>query len=613
MSNTTDLSGYLDALLGLPTLEYPIASPDGRWVAWTWSGLSATSDVYAVATDGSSPVVRLTATEQNVWAMSWSPDSKSVVVAQDENGNERAQLFRVDVAQPGVMQPLTEAEPNYYVRGGQLHPNGRWLVYGANVDEDGNEIESTWIYRHDLTTGQRTALAQPRGASWYSPQLSPTGTHVAYCRQDLHPAGLQLWLVGIDGANDREIVNVGADKKVSAVWTPDGQHLLIHAEAETHFRVGLWSLADETLTWLVDDPTRNIEDAYFPRNSERAVLLDVQRTRILPSLLDIHSGEETALPHGAQTLIPIAPIGDSVWSALAYSSTQVEDIVRWDVATGATTSLTHVWERTTLRPNDLTPAEDFTWRGDDGLEIQGWLYRARGAARGTIVFVHGGPTWHYDDRIITDIQFFAASGFHVLAPNYRGSTGFGRAYQESIKVDGWGGAEQDDIRVGIEALIAAGIAEPGKVGITGTSYGGYSSWWAITHWPTDIVAASSPICGMTDLVVDYETTRPDLRPYSAEMMGGTPSEVPERFRDRSPIHYVQNIRGKLQIVQGEQDPNVTPENVRTVREALDTAGVPYELLTFADEGHGIARRPNQRTLLLRQVTFFNDAFGNAGA
>jgi len=101
---------------------------------------------------------------------------------------------------------------------------------------------------------------------------------------------------------------------------------------------------------------------------------------------------------------------------------------------------------------------------------------------------------------------------------------------------------------------------------------------------------------MTDLVVDYETTRPDLRPYSEEMMGGSPAEVPEIYRERSPLHFVANIQGSLLIVQGNQDPNVSPENVRIVRKALEDAGIAYEILTFDDEGHGIAKIKNQRTL-----------------
>ena len=113
---------------------------------------------------------------------------------------------------------------------------------------------------------------------------------------------------------------------------------------------------------------------------------------------------------------------------------------------------------------------------------------------------------------------------------------------------------------------------------------------------------------MTDLVVDYETTRPDLRPYSEEMMGGSPDQVPERYHDRSPINFVPEIKGRLLIVQGLQDPNVTPENVRTVTKALDKAGQPYEILAFEDEGHGISKPKNQKVLYLRLQQFFEEAF-----
>jgi dipeptidyl aminopeptidase/acylaminoacyl peptidase len=114
---------------------------------------------------------------------------------------------------------------------------------------------------------------------------------------------------------------------------------------------------------------------------------------------------------------------------------------------------------------------------------------------------------------------------------------------------------------------------------------------------------------MTDLVVDYETTRPDLRPYSEAMIGGTPEQVPDRYRRGSPIHDVANIRGALLIVQGMRDPNVTPENVRAVRDALDAAAIPYNVLAFEDEGHGIARPENQRVLYARIADLFEEAFG----
>jgi dipeptidyl aminopeptidase/acylaminoacyl peptidase len=270
-------------------------------------------------------------------------------------------------------------------------------------------------------------------------------------------------------------------------------------------------------------------------------------------------------------------------------------------------SLNRIWEQTPLRADDLTQAESFRWPSADGMEIQGWLYRPRGEAKGTIVYVHGGPTSHSPDALNPQIQFYVSEGFNVLDPNYRGSTGFSLAFREAIKEDGWGGREQVDIRTGIEALIREGIARPGKVGITGTSYGGYSSWWAITHFPTDVLAAAAPVCGMTDLTVDYETTRPDLRPYSEEMMGGTPEQVPQRYHERSPINHLHEIRGKLLIVQGMQDPNVTPTNVSVVRAALDKLGVQYDVLAFEDEGHGILRTENRRVLYPRIAEFVKGA------
>ena len=245
----------------------------------------------------------------------------------------------------------------------------------------------------------------------------------------------------------------------------------------------------------------------------------------------------------------------------------------------------------------------------DGQEIQGWLYRASPNPQRAIIYVHGGPTSHAENRLNAQIQFFVSQGFNVLDVNYRGSTGFNFRFQRSIKEDGWGGREQDDITSGAGALIDAGLAVPYQVGVTGTSYGGYSAWCQITHAPPETIAAAAPICGMTDLVVDYNTTRPDLRPYSEAMIGGTPDDVPEKYYQRSPINFVQDIKGKLLIVQGARDPNVTPENVHQVEARLQEYKIPYLTLVFEDEGHGVIKTNNQAKLYPGLVKFFEGAFG----
>ncbi|HSG43261.1 MAG TPA: prolyl oligopeptidase family serine peptidase [Anaerolineales bacterium] len=606
---------YLDALLNLPGIDdelWPQVSRDGKWVAWTWFHTGPAADVYAVPIDGSTPPIRLTETDQNTFLVSWTPDSKAVIVQQDNDGDERVQLFRIDLASPRTLKPLTEPKPNYYIRGGTLHPGENWLVYGANVHPGtSEETEETYIYRHDLTNGKCIPLAHQEKGGYTIPKLNAKGSHILYERNDLHPAGRQVWIVDIDGSNDRELFNFGEKRKTYAAWHPNGEQVLVLAETETHRRLGIWKLGDVDVRWLIDDPARDIQSAFVPEGCDEAVVVENIQGRVYCSLLNIDSKVETPVSAGEGNLIPLAPVSHTEWVGFYYSACQPGDIVRFMRAKTDVeefVSLTRVWERTSLNPAQLAPAEDFYWKSVDGMSIHGWLYRASDDARGTIVYVHGGPTYHSPDFLNAQIQFFVSQGFNVLDPNYRGSTGYGLPFQQAILEDGWGGREQEDLRTGIKALIKSKVAQTGKIGMTGTSYGGYSSWWAITHFPTDIIAAAAPICGMTDLVVDYETTRPDIRPYSEEMIGGKPDEVPERYRERSPIHFVQNIKGKLLIIQGEQDPNVTPQNVDDVVKALNEHKVPFELLNFDDEGHGIYKGKNQRELYLCLVEFFNDAF-----
>ncbi len=599
---------FLDHLLALPWLVGELVSPDLAWVAWSWYGRGPAADVYVVPTDGSAPPVRLTETPQNTHVVAWAADSRTLIVSEDKDGDERERLYLLDRTWPNALRLVADETPNYFLRGGKLAPDNRTLVYAANRDPDtGAEIEPYIVYAHDIVSGARRPLARPLKAGTGAPALNEQGTHILYTRKDLHPAGQQVWLVDIDGREDREILNFGPAVKVRASWLRDGIRAVVVAETDTHKRLGVWDRRDMSLRWLIDDPARHIEYAYAPRGTNLIASVETAGARTRAVLIDPDSGLESRIEGAPGTFLPLARIGED-WLGTTYSARQPRDIVRL-AKTGTPQSLTRLWTATPLRPEDFVPAENVTWHAPDGLEIQGWLYRAAAPSRGLIVHVHGGPTAHAEDRVNPMIQYLVAAGFDVLEPNYRGSTGFGLPFREAIKKDGWGGAEQEDIRAGIEALMAKGIAQPGRVGITGTSYGGYSSWCAITRWPPKIVAAAAPICGMTDLVVDYYTTRPDLRPYSEEMLGGAPDQVPARYHERSPINFVDRIRGRLLIVQGARDPNVTPENMRAVRAALDRAGIAYDVLVFEDEGHGIVKPQNQKRLYRALVAFFGRAFG----
>ncbi len=609
---------FLDAILALPRLGGESVAPDFKRVAWSWSGVGPVADVWVGPIDALTPPVKITDSPQDSHVVGWTPDSRAVIVAEDEDGDERTRLFAVDADPPHARRLLTDAQPEYFLRGGKLAPDGRTLVYAANRDPaTGAEIEPFLVWAHDVVSGARRVLARPAKPGTGSPQLNEQGTLVLYTRKDRHPAGQQVWLVGIDGTGDREVLSAGDEAKISARWLADGARAVVVAETKTHKRIGVWSRATGETRWLIDDPVRDVETAYAPRGQSGFVVVETRRAVTHARLVDADTGAESEMTHTRGTFLPSARLPDGRWVGTFHSPHMPRDVVRFrpdDETSGV--SLTKLWTRTHLATADFVAPESIAWRSTDGLAIQGWLYRAptpEGAkSKGLIVHVHGGPTAHSEARVSAQIQFLLRSGFDVLDPNYRGSTGFGLVFREAIKETFWGGLEQDDIRTGIEHLLREGVARAGRIGITGTSYGGYSSWCAITRWPREVLAAAAPICGMTDLVVDYETTRPDLRPYSEEMLGGSPTQVPARYRERSPIHFVSNIRGRLLIVQGERDPNVTPANVREVRAALDAAGIRYEVLTFPDEGHGIARPANQRVLYGRLAAFFEAAFASAG-
>jgi len=511
---------YLQNLLQLPTVVYALLSPDGRWVAFVWYHRHENMDVFVMPTDGSTSPLALTDTPEYTWLVGWTPGSRAVIVEQDHDGDERVQLFRVDLERPGELVPLTGDCPPYFIRGGSLSPDGRCLFYGANFDfSSGQVLEPTWIYRHDLSTGERIALARPEKPVNMEVSLNRQGTHLLYCRKDRHPSGRQFHLVDVDGEVDQEFLNFGDQVKTFARWFPDGENILVLSESigarpQEHLSLGVYNRASRRLRWLVDDPARSIEGAWV--SPDGTIIIDeIVRGSHAAGCIDPGSSEIKPFPRLPGNLLPLGRSADGAWIAIYYAADQPAELVRFDPQASSQddlVSLTRAWELTAMDKGALTPAEPFYWSSADGTEIWGWLYRARPNPRRVVIYLHGGPTHHSENKLNAQIQYLVSRGFNVLDVNYRGSTGYGLKFREAIKEDGWGGREQADIASGAQALVKEGLADAGRVGVTGTSYGGYSSWHLITHYPPEVIAASAPVCGMTDLVVDYETTRPDLRP-----------------------------------------------------------------------------------------------------
>lgn len=251
------------------------------------------------------------------------------------------------------------------------------------------------------------------------------------------------------------------------------------------------------------------------------------------------------------------------------------------------------------------------WTASDGLEIEGLLIhpvnRQEGERVPTILVAHGGPESHYKNGWLTEYsspgQMAAARGYAVLYPNYRGSTGRGLAFSKGDQGDGMG-AEFDDVLTGIDFLIERGLADPERVGITGGSYGGYFTGWAVTRHSERFAAGvmrygvSDQLSktGTSDIYKELELVHWLTNPY----------ENLELFLERSPVRYVDNARTPLLIAHGTDDARVHPGQSLEMYRALKVrADVPVRLVLYPGEPHGFRRAGSRYDFSLRMLRWFD--------
>ena len=264
-----------------------------------------------------------------------------------------------------------------------------------------------------------------------------------------------------------------------------------------------------------------------------------------------------------------------------------------------------------LKERRLAQQEVIRYPARDGLMIEGLLIRPLAAKPGAkaplVAIIHGGPEAHYKNGWLTRYsepgQLLAAEGYAVFYPNYRGSTGRGVAFAKAAFGDPVG-KEFDDVLDGIDYLVAQGVADPAKVGITGGSYGGYFTAWGATKHSSRF-AAGVMFVGISDTLFKARTT--DI-PREDEMvhMGTTPTANPQFYGERSPITFVGNAKTPLLILHGKEDPRVDPSQSRMLYRALKEKGdVPVRLVWYPGEGHGNRNAPARYDYTLRLMQWFD--------
>lgn len=259
-------------------------------------------------------------------------------------------------------------------------------------------------------------------------------------------------------------------------------------------------------------------------------------------------------------------------------------------------TLTKLVEITPWLPEaELAEVSPITYPARDGLTIHGYLTLPRGGGNNLplVVFPHGGPwarsTWGYNG----DVQFLANRGYAVLQINFRGSTGYGRAFWEAGFKE-WGRKMQDDVTDGVRHVIAQGIADPKRIGIYGVSYGGYCALAGLTFTP-EFYACGVDFVGISNLLTFLKTIPPywKARLETFYAMVGHPETDKEWLAERSPALHADKIRAPLLIAQGARDPRVNIAESDQMVAALEQHGIPVEYLVKENEGHGFANEENR--------------------
>ncbi|MGH6918278.1 MAG: alpha/beta hydrolase family protein, partial [Geminicoccaceae bacterium] len=253
---------------------------------------------------------------------------------------------------------------------------------------------------------------------------------------------------------------------------------------------------------------------------------------------------------------------------------------------------------------DYPEVRQVAWRGADDLPLEGLLLLPprRREPSAMIVCVHGGPTWSvkhaYDPGHALPL---AAAGYPVFLPNYRGSVGWGQDFTRKNLADP-GGAEFDDILRGIDWCIAAGIADPARIGITGVSYGGYMTAWAVAT--SDRFAAAVMISGISDLLSCHYACNHD---FCAIMLGGalTDDAVRRLYIERSPLVHVAHAVTPTMILHGRDDLCTPLSQAEEFHRALADHGVATELVAYPREGHGFQERGHHHDAWQRAIAWFD--------
>ncbi|MDP9236286.1 MAG: S9 family peptidase [Chloroflexota bacterium] len=484
----------------------------------------------------------------------------------------RMHVFTIDVESGETLQVTdgdwNDAQPSW-------SPNGKQIAFTSYRERDRGSRWRTDVYVVGAAGGRARKLTRSRGGAAY-PRFSPDGRSIAFIGNENGDASY---------ARHSHLMVV----PVAAGVPPRSLSASIDRPA-----VGFPLAAGDTFAWL----------------PKTAGLLFLAEDRGSVSLYraGVSNGSISKVLGGDRRMSSFALTPDGRTVAFAAGWISSPDEVYAGVLDGKTR------ERDLSRANGelrrrYQPARRMTYAGADGWEIEGFILYPRGYRRGKryplVLDVHGGPnTAHPNPLVVFHLQSLASAGYVLFLPNPRGSSSYGEEFMHAVVRD-WGGEDFEDDMAGVDAMIKRGIADPTRLCVQGRSYGGFMSAWMVGH--TDRFSAAIVIQPVIDQVSQYGTSDFSLRNYQ---LGGSPWEVPDEYRKRSPITYVPKVKTPVLLVHHEGDLRCPIGQSEEYFTALKTLGREVEFVRYPGGFHlPSTHSPAQEVDYMRRALAWYGAHG----
>jgi dipeptidyl aminopeptidase/acylaminoacyl peptidase len=573
-------------------------SPDGRRVAYL-APVDGVLNLWVGAIDDIANARALTrATDRSLgqWLL-WLHDNRHIVFFREQGGDENWQAHRVDVA-TGDILALTPAPG---VRS-FIHQTSHHFPHELLIAHNGRDKRFFEIYRVNVVTGA-SVLVQPndRFVGFFTdPQFQ-----VRFAVRHADNGDHEYLQRGAGGEWEPFVRIEAADAMTTKPieFSDDGRELYwLDSRGRDKAAVVAQDMATGATRVLAEDARADIVEAPLEPTSYRPIAAASMFTRTTWHVIDRDYADDVAY---------LSKLSDGDLRSIHLSDDKRHAVVYFerDSAPGRYAYYNRTEKKArvlfSMRPElenaPLVPMEPAVLRTRDGLPLVCYLSRPRDWQRGKpipmVLLVHGGP-WARDVwALYPTHQWLADRGYAVLSVNYRGSTGFGKAFVNSANLE-WGGRMHDDLIDAVDWAISRGIADEKRVAIYGASYGGYAALVGATFTPEKFACAID-VFGISNLLT-FLATIPDYwkswQTLWKVRMGDYTTEAGRRLlEERSPLNRVESIVRPLLIAQGANDVRVKPSESEQIVKAMQARNIPVTYVYYPDEGHGFRRAENRRS------------------